>query len=115
MNNMNALLLFKVGDTVCWGFNGDYSPGVVVRVTPATVEVEQMELVLDKAIAKNGFGDAPGCRYIEGEPGVSFKPAGLRMGYALFKRKKDGTFRDGSVKSGRVLHHGARYERNPSF
>jgi hypothetical protein len=90
---------FSKGDGVTWGYNGDYSPGTVERVTKSRVFVRSDRVALH---AVEGVAPA----VFEADPNgtlevFTYKPSTGR--YSLLRA------------AGWTLSHGRDYRRNPSF
>lgn len=105
--SMVVLPEFAPGDSAHTSINGDCNPCQVAKVSPsgAKVTVHMWE-------AHNIKGDS----YQEGNRDCDFRPAplGREPAVRIFRRGKDGRYREQGCKS-IALGHGMAYSRNPSF
>jgi hypothetical protein len=108
---------FKVGDKVSWGFNGDYNPGEVVKVSKGYVEIVELDHHVTDESPHRENAWCNGLR--DGDEGVTFtRKSGVQHVKRFTKRAVKGKifFQEQGISGvGWVLHHGASWSRNPSF
>lgn len=100
---------FAIGDTCHYNIGSDIYPGVVVKVSPASVTIESLGVHLDMTQR----GGESGRYHEEGDPGVSFHRIENAVGEKFTFRKNGRLVRQGCTSG--TLHKGAVSYYDPSF
>ncbi len=111
MNEAKSNTVFQVGDEVSYGFNGDYYPAVVVKVSKGYVETMRLQVVFAPGFSADTRGN-----YLTREtPGViGFERTPVTQ-IQRFTRKANGRFGLRGCKNSWLLTHGAVSAFNPHF